>query len=69
MQNDTKVVRLVSWTSGAIEHLVIHPSDHDNKQIVTDINKNLQQISDWVLDNDDSEFYIGATNLSEDFTK
>ena len=68
MQNDTKVVRLVSWTAGAIEHLAIHPSDHGDKQMMQNINKNLQQISDWVIKNDESELYIGATKLSKDFS-
>ncbi len=68
MQNDTKAVRLVSWTAGAIEHLAIRPSDKDNKQMVIDVNKNLQHISDWVMKNDDSELYIGATKLSKDFS-
>ncbi len=68
MQNDTKIVRSVSQTSGIIEYLAILHSDQDSKQIIKNVNTNLQHISDWVKQNDDSELYIGATKLSNDFS-
>ena len=67
MQKDTKILQLVSWTAGAIENLAINPSDQDNKQLIIKVDKTLQDISIWVTQNDNSEYYIGVTQLSEDF--
>ncbi len=69
MQKDTKTVQLVSWTGGAIEHLAIDPSEKNSKQLIIKTDKTLQDISNWVKQNDTSEYYIGSTTLSEDFSK
>ena len=64
MQKDTKTVQLASWTNGAIGHLAIDPSEQNSKQSIVKIDKTLQSISDWVKQNDNSKYYIGATRLS-----
>lgn len=62
MQNDTKIVRQVSWTAGAMEHLAAKQTD----QQVQHIDKALQDISLWVTKNSDSKLYIGEQTLSKD---
>ncbi len=63
IQNDTKIVRQVSWTAGAMEHLAVKQTD----QQVQHIDKALQIISLWVTKNSDSKLYIGEQTLSKDF--
>ncbi len=66
MQNDTRIVHQSSWTSGAMAHLVLLQNDQEK---VARIDKALQEISPWVAQNSDSNFYIGSQTLSEDFSQ
>ena len=66
LQNDTRIVRKISWTAGAMEHLVLK---QDAQQIVVRIDKALQEISPWVAQNKGSKLYIGAQTLSQDFSQ
>ena len=65
IQTDTKIVRQSSWTAGAMEHL----STIQTEQQIQDIDKSLQYISSWVMENSDSKLYIGEESLSNDFSK
>lgn len=68
MQNDTKTGYLINWAGGAIEHLAIVPSGQNTRQMVVRIDDTLQKISGWVIQNEDSDLYIGAATLATDFS-
>lgn len=69
IQNDTKVVHQTGWTGGAIEYLALNPKSQNAQQSITQIDNSLQDISDWVVQNDSSDLYIGAESLSQDFAQ
>jgi len=68
MQNDTKTGYLINWAGGAIEHLAIVPSGQNTIQMVIRIDDTFQKISSWVIQNEDSDLYIGAATLATDFS-
>ncbi len=65
IQEDTKIVRQSSWVAGVMGHS-INASD---KQTVEAIDKALKNIEHWTLNNSETELYIGAETLSNDFKK
>ena len=69
MRMDTKTVRQSSWLGGAIESVVLTPNITINSIEVVKIDDTLRQVLTWVMDNDDSNYYIGTKTLSEDFYK
>ena len=62
IKNDTTIVRQSSWLPGAIDHVFIT----QDQQMVMQIDKTLNHISQWEIKNNDSKLYIGAKSLSED---
>lgn len=69
IQNDTKIVHQTGWTGGAIEYLALNPESQNAQRMITDIDNTLQDISQWVIQNDKSNLYIGAASLSQDFAQ
>jgi diguanylate cyclase (GGDEF)-like protein len=69
IQNDTTIVHQTGWTGGAIESLALDPKSQNSQQTITQIDSALQDISGWVTQNDQSDLYIGAESLSQDFTQ
>ena len=69
IQNDTKIVHQTGWAGGAIEYLALNPKSQNFQKTITDIDSNLQYISNWVIKNDKSNLYIGAESLSKDLTQ
>jgi len=69
IQNDTKIVHHTGWVGGAIEYLALNPKSQNFQKTITDIDSNLQYISNWVIKNDKSNLYIGAESLSKDLTQ
>lgn len=69
IQNDTKIVHHTGWAGGAIEYLALNPKNQNFQKTITDIDSNLQYISNWVIKNDKSNLYIGAESLSQDLTQ
>ncbi len=65
MQNDTKVMHKTGWLRGTLEQLPADPSG----QLLKRIDKTLQEISPWVTQNKDSEFYTGGETLSKDYSE
>ena len=66
MDRDTKIIREIGWLDGTIQSFVLNTSDHNHQQIVKEIDETLQHISTWVMQNNDSRFYLGAQTLSQD---
>ena len=66
MDRDTKIVRQIGWLDGSINSFAINAPDHNNRQMVKDIDETLKNISAWVVQNNGSEFYLGAQTLSQD---
>lgn len=69
IQNDTKIVHQTGWTGGAIEYLALNPERQNSQRMITDIDNTLQDISQWVIQNDKSNLYIGTASLSQDFAQ
>ncbi|HIE59011.1 MAG TPA: diguanylate cyclase, partial [Hydrogenothermaceae bacterium] len=67
MRSDTKIVRQSSWIGGAIEAVILDPKITINSFYLSKIDTALNQVSSWVAQNNDSNYYIGTKTLSEDF--
>ncbi|GIU00982.1 hypothetical protein TSL6_14880 [Sulfurovum sp. TSL6] len=65
---DTKAIRTAGWLEGAAMTLAIDPSDQNNQQMVKHIDDALHKLSAWVIQNNDSEFYIGGQTLVKDLS-
>ncbi len=68
LKEDTKVIRQIGWIEGTTNSLSFTPSHQFNQQTVKSIDDTLQKISIWVMQNDDSKFYLGGQTLSKDFS-
>ncbi len=70
IQNDTKVVHQTGWIGGAIEYIALDHIDQDKQHTITQhIDSAFEDISQWVINHDKSNFYIGSTSLSQDFAQ
>ncbi len=69
IQNDTKIVHQTGWVGGAVEYLAFNPESQNSQQTIIAIDRSLQDISYWVMQNDKSNLYIGAKSLSQDFAQ
>ncbi|UPT77310.1 GGDEF domain-containing protein [Sulfurovum sp. XGS-02] len=66
MDKDTKIIRQVGWLDGSIRSFAMNAPDHNHQQMVKDIDETVQNISTWVIQNNNSKFYLGAQTLSQD---
>jgi len=65
IKNDIKIVRQSSWLPGAMEYSLNH---HEKDATKRPIDKVLQNIADWALQNSSSKLYIGAKSLPEELS-
>jgi diguanylate cyclase (GGDEF)-like protein len=66
IQQDTKIVYKTQWVDTQIVKFALQPTKITKNDIQT-IDKNIIDINQWVLLNNNSKFYIGARTLRKDF--